>query len=44
VLHYEPRLGGYGDNVDRSKLERAPNFTADAQPDWADRAFNDATG
>jgi hypothetical protein len=39
ALTYEPRLGGYLVNTDRSRLERAPHFTSNAMPDWTDRTY-----
>lgn len=34
ALDYDERLGGYMVDVDRSRLERAPRYTASNLPDW----------
>ncbi|HUC12637.1 MAG TPA: PRC-barrel domain-containing protein [Stellaceae bacterium] len=41
ALNYEPRVAGYVVDVDRNKLERAPNYASNMEPDWSDRAFGD---
>ncbi len=41
ALVYEPRFAGYVIDIDRSKLEKAPNFAAHTAPDWGDRVFNE---
>ena len=38
-LTYDQRLGGYVCDVDRSRLERAPRYTASNMPDWTDRSY-----
>lgn len=38
TLTYDERLGGYVVDVDRSRLERAPRYTASNMPDW-DRTY-----
>jgi sporulation protein YlmC with PRC-barrel domain len=38
-LTYDVRMGGYVVDVDRSRLERAPRYTASNLPDWTDRAY-----
>jgi hypothetical protein len=40
ALNYEPRVAGYIVDVDRGKLAGAPHYTADAEPDWSDRAYD----
>lgn len=40
ALHYEPRVNGYVVDIDRDKLQCAPNYGA-TEPDWSDRAFNE---
>src|SRR5579872_7427257 len=37
VLTYDPRQGGFVIDLDRDRLEKAPSFTVDAMPNWADR-------
>lgn len=39
TLNYDTRMGGYVVDVDRSRLERAPRYTASSMPDWSDRAY-----
>lgn len=39
ALTYDTNLGGYVVDVDRSRLERAPRYTASSLPDWNDRAY-----
>ena len=34
VLTYDTRMGGYVVDVDRSRLERAPRYTASNMPEW----------
>lgn len=34
VLTYDTRLGGYIVDIDRSRLERAPRYTASSVPEW----------
>ncbi|HEX5455219.1 MAG TPA: PRC-barrel domain-containing protein [Stellaceae bacterium] len=38
-LTYDERMGGYVCDVDRSRLERAPRYTASNMPDWTDRSY-----
>jgi hypothetical protein len=38
-LTYDTRMGGYVVDVDRSRLERAPRYTASNAPDWSDRTY-----
>ena len=35
VLNYDVRLGGYRVDADRDRLQRAPHYTRDRQPDWS---------
>lgn len=39
VLTYDTGMGGYVVDVDRSRLERAPRYTASSMPNWDDRAY-----
>src|ERR1700730_2880093 len=39
VLKYDTRRGGFVIDLDRSKLEKAPSYTAAGRADWADRAY-----
>jgi hypothetical protein len=39
TLTYDTRMGGYVVDVDRTRLERAPRFTASSLPDWRDRDY-----
>jgi PRC-barrel domain len=39
VLKYDPRLGGYVVNLDKTRLEGAPSYDVDAEPDWSDRSY-----
>ena len=38
-LSYDTGMGGYVVDVDRSRLEQAPRYTASSQPDWSDRTY-----
>jgi hypothetical protein len=38
-LTYDVPMGGYVVDVDRSRLERAPRYTASSMPDWTDRTY-----
>jgi PRC-barrel domain len=38
ALTYDPRLGGYLVDTDRSRLEQAPYYGA-TEPDWSDRGY-----
>ena len=40
-LVYDVNLGGYVMDTDRARLEKAPRFTAKAQPNWSDRSYAD---
>lgn len=35
----DTRQDGYVVDIDRSRLEAAPSFTASAVPNWSDRAY-----
>jgi hypothetical protein len=39
VLNYDLRLPGFVIDLDRSKLEKAPSFTAAAMRNWSDRTY-----
>src|ERR671929_586547 len=39
VLTYDTNMGGYVVDLDRSKLEGAPSYTAGNEPNWSDRAY-----
>jgi hypothetical protein len=39
VLNYDTRQGGFVIDLDRSQLEKAPNYTASNVPNWSDRAY-----
>jgi hypothetical protein len=34
VLSYDPKMGGYVVDLDRSRLEKAPSYTRANEPDW----------
>jgi sporulation protein YlmC with PRC-barrel domain len=38
-LVYDESLGGYVIDADRARLEKAPRFTQNAQPNWSDRSY-----
>jgi hypothetical protein len=38
-LVYDVNLGGYVMDADRARLEKAPRFTPNAQPNWSDRSY-----
>lgn len=40
-LTYDPDLGGYIIDTDRSRLESAPRYTTGNQPNWSDRAYTE---
>ena len=40
-LVYDVNMGGYVMDTDRARLEKAPRFTSNAQPNWSDRAYAD---
>ena len=39
ALTYDTRQDGYVVDIDRKRLEAAPNYTASAEPNWADRSY-----
>ena len=39
ALTYDPGMGGYVTDADRSRLERAPRYTGSALPNWSDRDY-----
>jgi hypothetical protein len=39
VLDYDTRQGGFVIDLDRSRLEKAPSYTASSMPNWSDRAY-----
>jgi hypothetical protein len=39
ALSYDTRQDGYVVDIDRRRLEAAPNYTASAEPNWADRSY-----
>ena len=39
TLKYDTRLEGYVIDSDRTRLERAPRYTASSMPDWNDRGY-----
>ena len=39
ALSYHTQMGGYCVDMDRSRLERAPRYTASSLPDWNDRGY-----
>jgi hypothetical protein len=38
-LVYDVNLGGYVIDADRARLEKAPRFKANAEPNWSDRSY-----
>jgi len=38
-LVYDVNLGGYVIDADRARLEKAPRFNANAEPNWSDRSY-----
>jgi hypothetical protein len=40
ALTYDTRQDGYVVDIDRSRLENAPTYTARDEPDWADRSYS----
>jgi len=38
-LVYDVNLGGYVIDADRARLEKAPRFTSNAEPNWSDRSY-----
>ena len=41
ALKYDTGLGGYVIPVDEDHFDNAPKYPVDAEPDWADRLFNE---
>jgi len=41
VLTYDTSVGGYVVDVDRSRLEQAPRYTASTQPNWSDPNYRE---
>jgi hypothetical protein len=41
ALNYEPRVAGCVVDVDRGRLEGAPRYASNTEPDWSDRAYNE---
>jgi hypothetical protein len=39
ALNYETRVAGYVVDIDRARLEKAPNYTSTETPDWSDRSY-----
>src|ERR1700688_3033922 len=39
ALTYDPQMGGYVIDTDRTRLEKAPRYTASSAPDWSDRTY-----
>jgi len=39
VLTYDTGMGGYVVDLDKSRLEGAPSFGANEQPNWQDRGY-----
>ena len=39
VLSYDPRRGGFVVDLDRSRIEKAPTYTAAEMPNWSDRTY-----
>jgi hypothetical protein len=39
ALAYDTRQDGYVVDIDRRRLEGAPNYTASDAPNWSDRAY-----
>jgi hypothetical protein len=39
VLKYDTNLGGYVVNLDKDRLEGAPAYDVDAEPEWGDRDY-----
>ena len=39
ALTYEPNIGGYVVDLDKSRLEDAPSYERGERPDWADPAY-----
>lgn len=38
-LTYDTNQQGYVVDIDRDKLENAPNYAAGSEPDWSDRSY-----
>jgi sporulation protein YlmC with PRC-barrel domain len=41
ALRYDTELGGYVVPVDSDDFDNAPRYPADAEPNWADKLFNE---
>jgi sporulation protein YlmC with PRC-barrel domain len=41
VLEYDTSRAGYVADVDRGRLEQAPNYVPPNVPDWGDRSFSE---
>ena len=39
ALTYDRQMGGYVIETDRTRLEKAPRYTASSAPDWSDRTY-----
>jgi sporulation protein YlmC with PRC-barrel domain len=39
TLTYNEQQGGYVVDIDRNRLENAPNYPAGSEPNWSDRAY-----
>jgi hypothetical protein len=39
VLTYDPRQGGFVIDLDKSRLKKAPSYTATNMPNWSDRTY-----
>ena len=39
VLNYDTRQGGFVIDFDKSRLEKAPSYTASNTPNWSDRTY-----
>lgn len=40
-LSYDVNLGGYVIDADRARLEHAPRYAPNSQPNWSDRSYAD---
>jgi hypothetical protein len=43
ALTYDTRQDGYVVDIDRSRLEAAPSYTARDEPNWSDRSYGQRT-
>jgi hypothetical protein len=39
VLNYDTNRGGFVIDLDKSRLAKAPSYTASNVPNWSDRAY-----